>query len=69
MKVPYKLAERRSGDAEAVWAATEKSEQELGWTATRTLDDMCRDLWRWIKLNPQAYGTPLEEVFEGMSEQ
>lgn len=69
INVPYKLADRRPGDAEAVWAGTEKSEQELGWKATRTVDDMCRDLWQWIKLNPKAYDTPLEEALKAMNEQ
>lgn len=60
--MPYKLADRRPGDTEAVWAATDTSEKELGWKAKRNVDDMCRDLWQWIKLNPQAYETPLDEV-------
>ena len=67
--VPYKLADRRPGDADAVWALTDKAEQELGWKATRTVDDMCRDLWQWIQLNPEGYDTPLAKVLQHQSVQ
>jgi len=30
-KIPIKLCPRRSGDATAVYASTEKAEKELGW--------------------------------------
>jgi UDP-glucose 4-epimerase len=26
----------------------------LGWTATKTLDDMCADAWRWQSKNPMG---------------
>ena len=28
---------------------------ELGWRATRTVDDMCADTWRWQSRNPHGY--------------
>ena len=28
---------------------------ELGWRATRTIDDMCADQWRWQSANPTGY--------------
>ncbi|GMH44199.1 hypothetical protein BSKO_12133 [Bryopsis sp. KO-2023] len=54
-KVPYVIAERRPGDADAVWAATDLAEKELGWKAEYTLEDMCRHQWNWAKSNPKGY--------------
>ena len=30
----------------------------LGWRATRDLDRMCADTWRWQSRNPEGYATP-----------
>lgn len=43
----YALVERRAGDIEQIWADTTKSEDILGWKATKTLDDMTLSAWRW----------------------
>ena len=32
-----------------------RAEAELGWRATRTVDDMCADTWRWQSRNPHGY--------------
>lgn len=45
--VAFRYAPRRDGDLAAFWASAEKAQQELGWQATRTLDDMMIDTWRW----------------------
>ena len=45
--VPYVMAERRAGDAAVCYAGTEKAAQVLHWRARRSLEDMCRDAWRW----------------------
>ena len=47
-KVPYKIAPRRAGDIAMFYANAEKAKKELGWTAERTLEDMCRDSWNYI---------------------
>ncbi len=49
--VPYEIVGRRAGDVAANWAAVEKAHAELGWKATRGLDEMCADSWRW-QLSP-----------------
>ena len=54
-KVAYKLAPRRGGDTEAVWAATETAERELGWKTKLDIHDMCRDQWKWASENPNGY--------------
>ncbi|MEZ4808560.1 MAG: UDP-glucose 4-epimerase GalE [Flavobacteriales bacterium] len=53
--VPYVLGPRRPGDVEAVFAATERSRDVLGWTATHTLAEALKDAWNWqCMLGPQA---------------
>ena len=47
--VPYKIAPRRAGDIAEFYAETTKARQLLGWTAKRTIEDMCRDSWNYIK--------------------
>ena len=46
-KVPYEFVERREGDIAANWCDPSKAQQLLGWTATRNIDDMCRDAWNF----------------------
>ena len=53
--IPYKLVDRRPGDIAECWADPAKAKQDLGWTATRSLDEMTQDTWRWQSENPQGY--------------
>ncbi|MBP3831848.1 MAG: UDP-glucose 4-epimerase GalE [Clostridia bacterium] len=46
--VPYKYAKRRAGDLPVLYSDPTKAKQELGWVATRTLEDMCRDSWNYV---------------------
>lgn len=54
-KLPYTIVERRQGDVPVLYADPSKAENELGWKATRTLDDMCADGWKWQSMNPNGY--------------
>jgi UDP-glucose 4-epimerase len=54
-KIPYKMVGRRAGDLPISYADPSKAERELGWKTTRTLDDMCVDVWRWQSANPNGY--------------
>lgn len=56
VSVPYKIDPRRPGDLAVCYADPEKSNRILGWKAEKTLEDMCRDSWRWQKNNPDGYG-------------
>ncbi|MBO5530372.1 MAG: UDP-glucose 4-epimerase GalE [Bacilli bacterium] len=47
--VPYKIAPRRSGDIAECYSDPSKAEKELGFKATKTLDDMCKDGWNYQK--------------------
>ncbi len=48
-KLPYKIAQRRPGDVPAVWADTQKANEELEWKAERDLNDMLLSAWVWEK--------------------
>ena len=45
--VPYEIVDRRAGDVAETWADPSKAAEELGWTTTRNLRDMCADSWSW----------------------
>ena len=53
-KIPYVISERRPGDAATCYADPTKALKELGWKAEKTLEDMCRDSWRWQVNNPDG---------------
>lgn len=59
-KIPYVIAPRRPGDIAACYACADKAEKELGWKATRNLDDMCASLWKWQTMNPDGFNTKLQ---------
>jgi len=50
-KVPCKIVPRRTGDVAACWADPTAAERALGWKATRGLEEMCCDSWRWQVLS------------------
>lgn len=45
--VPYEFAPRRDGDIAANWCDPKRARELLGWEASRNIDDMCRDSWRF----------------------
>ena len=49
--VPYEIAPRRAGDLPEYYADASKAERELGWKAKRSVEDMCRDSWRFETKN------------------
>ncbi|KAJ2941315.1 hypothetical protein O0L34_g3514 [Tuta absoluta] len=53
--IPYKIVGRREGDIAANYADVSLAQRLLGWRATRTLDDMCNDTWRWQSTHPQGF--------------
>jgi UDP-glucose 4-epimerase len=53
--IPYDIKPRRHGDLDAYYAATVYASELLGWKATRTLEEMCADHWRWQSTNPDGY--------------
>ena len=47
INVPYQICPRRDGDIAIVYADPQKANDELGWTAEKDLEDMCRDSWNF----------------------
>jgi UDP-glucose 4-epimerase len=45
--VPYRIAPRRPGDIAQCYADPALAQQRLGWRATRGIEAMCADTWRW----------------------
>ena len=45
--LPYRIAPRREGDIEAIWANPAKAERELKWKAHRMLEETLRSAWQW----------------------
>lgn len=43
----YKIVDRRAGDIEKVYADTRFANEELGWKAEKTLDEMMSSAWKW----------------------
>ena len=47
VRLNYRLNDRRAGDVEKVWADPKRANEELGWKAERSLDEMTSSAWRW----------------------
>ena len=54
--VPHDVVGRRDGDIEQIWADPSLAADLLGWRATRGLDEMLADHWRWQQRHPDGYG-------------
>ncbi len=46
--VKYQVTSRRKGDIACCYATTDKAKEILGWSAKKTIDDMCIDAWRFV---------------------
>ena len=55
IKIKYEYGKRRAGDLPESYANADKAYKILGWKTEKTLDDMCKDLWRWQSMNPNGY--------------
>ena len=53
--IAYDIKPRRAGDIAECWADPAYAEKVLGWKATKSLDDMVADTWRWQSMNPNGY--------------
>ncbi len=53
--VAYKIVDRRPGDIATCYSDPSKAKEELGWVATRGIDEMCEDSWRWQSMNPNGF--------------
>ena len=48
VKVNYKIVGRRPGDIATCYADPALAHDDLGWDATRGIDEMCRDAYNFI---------------------
>lgn len=51
VKVNYAITKRREGDIAACYADTNYAYEKLGFKATKTLDDMCKDAYNYVLKN------------------
>lgn len=49
LKLNYKIVDRRPGDVEKVYADTTFANDELGWKAESSVDDILASAWKWEK--------------------
>jgi len=54
-EIKYVIGERRQGDIGVCYADASQARIEMGWTAKRNLDEMCKDLWCWQSKNPNGF--------------
>lgn len=57
-EIKHEFSDRRPGDVAISYADPSAALAELGWSATRTLAEMCEDHWRWQRNNPLGYPNP-----------
>ncbi len=62
IQIPFVFTDRREGDSDSCYACPQKANQLLGWKASKTLEDMCRDAWRWQKMNPNGLTSGKTEI-------
>ena len=55
IKINYTMKPRRAGDVATCYSDASKAKEELSWVASRDLETMCKDAWRWQKSNPNGF--------------
>ncbi|ODQ83093.1 hypothetical protein BABINDRAFT_159550 [Babjeviella inositovora NRRL Y-12698] len=55
--LPYEIVSRRDGDVLDLTARPSRAKEELKWQTQLTVEDACRDLWKWTLENPFGYQT------------
>ncbi len=53
--IAYEQVDRRPGDVTAAYADPSLAKKLLGWSAERSLDEMCASSWNWQRKNPSGY--------------
>jgi UDP-glucose 4-epimerase len=46
-QIPIKIVSRRNGDLPIYFAKVDLAKQTLGWSADRTVADMCSSAWKF----------------------
>ena len=53
--IPYKIVDRRQGDVGEIVADNSKAKDLINWEPKKTLEDMCRDGYKWQSKNPNGF--------------
>ncbi|CAD6448727.1 ac1df1be-43e7-492a-be35-02d18715d162 [Sclerotinia trifoliorum] len=68
-ELPYEVVDRRAGDVLDLTANPTRANEELKWKTELTLEDACKDLWKWVSNNPQGYRQdPPEQLLKDLKE-
>ena len=69
-KLKYEVVGRRKGDVLDLTANPVRANEELGWVAEKTLEEACKDLWKWTVNSPMGYRKePPKELLDELKEQ
>ena len=55
IKLPYVICPRRPGDVDENYADVTKAWNEMHFKTKFTIEDACRDSWKWQSKNPNGY--------------
>ena len=53
--IAYKIVNRRAGDISTCYSDPSFAKEILNWEAKKSIDDMCKDSWKWQSNNPNGY--------------
>ncbi len=53
--IPHKIVSKRAGDIAECFADSSYASEILDWSATKSIDEMCEDSWRWQSQNPEGF--------------
>ncbi|WP_394201039.1 UDP-glucose 4-epimerase GalE [Shewanella waksmanii] len=55
--IAIQMAPRRVGDISSCYACADRAKHSLNWQATRDLNQMIEDTWRWQQTHPNGYAS------------
>ena len=55
IEIPYVFSKRRRGDKGIVYADNSLATKLLNWKPKKSVEEMCRDGWKWKLKNPNGY--------------
>lgn len=61
IKIKYEIVPRRAGDIATCYADPEKAYRILHWKAEKSLEDMCKDSWKFTKMQMEKEKMKKEE--------
>ena len=62
VKINYEFSEKRLGDCAVLFSDCNLAKLTLNWETSKTLNDICRDGWKWVINNPNGFTDDLEKL-------